>query len=101
MGNAGSPYPRFQRALKTGDLGIIQAAALECQRIDLGDALTMVVLYREKAPQRFERACLKWLARFAVEKAHTVEDVSMAVDALAIMPVEPEQALERLQRLCA
>jgi hypothetical protein len=39
MGNAGSPYPRLQRALATGNLNLIRAAAAELPRVDLSDAL--------------------------------------------------------------
>jgi hypothetical protein len=39
----GSPYTRFDRALKTGNLNIIRAAAAELPRPpDLGDALKIV-----------------------------------------------------------
>jgi hypothetical protein len=39
MASQGSPYGRFQRALKTGNLQIIRSAAAELPSVDLGDAL--------------------------------------------------------------
>jgi len=100
MGEAGSPYPRFQRALKSRDLHLIRTAALECRRIDLDDALIMIDVYRDKAPGSLERACLRWLARYCTEKAATVEDVGVAVDAMEQLRAQPQEAMETLMRLC-
>ena len=47
MGDAGSPYPRFQRALTTGNLNLIRAAAAELPRVDLGDALSGCMAIRD------------------------------------------------------
>lgn len=91
----GSPYVRFRRALRTGNLTIIRAAA-ELPRVDLGDALTDP----GTEPDRFERAALRRLARFAGEQAQTVADVREAVSAMATMPADPSGALDTLRRLC-
>lgn len=99
MSNAGSPYPRFQRALATGNLQIIRAAAAELPRVDLGDALSVCMAIRSAEPERFERAALRWLARYAVEKAASVAEVRAAADAFAVMVQRPEDALVSLQRL--
>ncbi len=100
MTSQGSPYARFQRALRSGNLTIIRAAALELPRVDLGDALCVCVAIRAAEPERFERAALRWLARFAAEHAQTVGDVREAAAAMAAMPSAPEEALGTLQRLC-
>jgi hypothetical protein len=99
MGNAGSPYPRFQRALATGNLQLIRAAAAELPRVDLGDALAVCMAIRDAEPERFERAALRWLARYAVEKAASVADVRAAADAFSAMLSRPEDALKALQQL--
>ena len=99
MSNAGSPYPRFQRALATGNLNLIRVAAAELPRVDLGDALAVCMAIREAEPERFERAALRWLARYAVERAGSVADVRAAADAFAVMVQRPEDALAALQRL--
>ena len=99
MGNVGSPYPRFQRALATGNLNLIRVAAAELPRVDLGDALAVCMAIREAEPERFERAALRWLARYAVEKAGSVADVRAAADAFAVMVQQPEDALAVLQQL--
>jgi len=99
MGDAGTPYPRFQRALATGNLNLIRVAAAELPRVDRGDALAVCMAIREAEPERFERAALRWLARYAVENAGSVADVRAAADAFAVMVQRPEDALAALQRL--
>ena len=96
----GSPYSRFQRALATGNLTIIRAAAAELPRVDLGDALSVCMAIRDAEPDRFERAALRWLARFAAEQASTVGEVREAAGAMAAMPSDPGGALDVLRRLC-
>jgi hypothetical protein len=55
-------------ALNTGNLNIIRSATAELSQIELGDALSVCVAIREAEPHRFERAPLRWLARFCVER---------------------------------
>lgn len=98
MGDAGSAYQRFQRALATGNLQLIRAAAAELPRVDLGDALAVCMAIRAAEPQRFERAA-RWLARYAVEKATSVADVRTASEAFATMLQRPDDALGTLRRL--
>jgi hypothetical protein len=98
----GSPYSRFQRALKTGNLNIIRAAAAELPRVDLGDALVVCVAIREAEPHCFERAALRWLARFCVERRDaTLADVTTAANAFERMADRPAEALDTLRRLCS
>lgn len=99
MGDAGSSYARFRRALATGNLLHIRSAAAELPQVNLGDALAVCMAIREAEPERFERAALRWLARYAVEKATSVADVRAAADAFATMVQRPEDALKVLQRL--
>ena len=100
MTSSGSAYVRFQRALATGNLLLIRAAAAELPSVSLGDALAVCMAIRHGEPARFERAALRWLARYATEKASSVEDVKAAADAFAVLRSEPEDALIALQRLC-
>ena len=97
----GSPHARFRRALKTGNLAVIRTAAAELPTVNLGDALAVCVAIREAEPQRFERAALRWLARFCVERpAATVADVRLAAAAFERMGSDPAGSLETLRRLC-
>ena len=101
MTSQGSPYSRFRRALKTGNLNLIRAAAAELPQVDLGDALAVCVAIREAEPHRFERAALRWLARFCLERREaTLADVATATGAFERMTEQPADALEILRRLC-
>ncbi|HEY2637164.1 MAG TPA: hypothetical protein VGI54_07250 [Solirubrobacteraceae bacterium] len=104
MTSDGRPYPRFRRALDTGDYTIIRAAAAELPQIGLGDALRICWAIRHTATDVYPRACLRWLARFCRE-AEGVElnDVATAARALhAILAGGAERpAREELEALCA
>ena len=80
---------------------IIRAAAAELPHVDLGDALTVCVAIREAEPKRFERAALRWLARFCLERGGaSVADVRAAAGAFEAMSTDPASALETLRLLC-
>jgi hypothetical protein len=97
----GNPYARFKRALATGNEALVTAAALELPRIALEDALRICLVLRSGDPDRYERAAVRWLGRFALEARQvTIEDLRQAADALAAMPQRTAEAIERLQRLC-
>jgi hypothetical protein len=99
--SGGSPYTRFQRALQTGDIALVRAAAAELPQVELGDALRIVWLYRED-DQLFERAAVRWVGRFALEaKAATLEDVQSALSALNAIAMGCPAALDERARLCA
>jgi hypothetical protein len=101
VSDAGSAYSRFQRALTTGNLTIIRAAAAELPAIRLDDALQVCVLLRDREPERYERAAVRWIGRFCVERqTATLEDVDHARAAFQIMRRDPERALGILQSLC-
>jgi hypothetical protein len=97
----GSAYTRFKRALDTGNLNLIRAAAAELPRIGLPDALEVCLLMRDHRDGRFERAAVRWLGRFALEAGDaTLEAIQTAAVALRIMPQRPEASMEILSRLC-
>jgi len=98
----GSPYARFRRALATGDLLLIRAAAAELGTVSLGDALQACVAIRDTRPEQFERAALRWIARYCLERPKvTLAEVRTALDAFQHMARQPEDALTTLQSLCA
>jgi hypothetical protein len=47
---------------------LIHNAAGELPRVELVDALAVCAAIREAEPQRFERAAMRWLARFSLER---------------------------------
>jgi len=63
----GSPYTRFRRSLATGNEQLVLAAARELPQIALNDALRICLVLRDGDPDRYERAAVRWLGRFALE----------------------------------
>ena len=102
MTSQGSAYQRFRRALATGNLTIIRAAAAELPTVRLDDALQVCVLLRDREPERYEPAAVRWIARFCVERQDvSLQDVQHATYAFSLLRKEPEKALSILQALCA
>ena len=97
----GSPYSRFRRALDTGNELMVLAAARELPQVGLEDALRICLILRDGEPERYERAAVRWLGRFALEATSvTIDALRLAADALDALPERPTDAMERLQRLC-
>jgi hypothetical protein len=97
----GSPYTRFRRALETGNELLVITAARELPQVGLEDALRICLVFRDGDPDRYERAAVRWLGRFALE-AHgvTIDALRIAADALDALPERPPEAMERLQAIC-
>ena len=101
MTSDGSAYTRFRRALGTGNLNLIRAAAAELPRVGLADALEVCLLMRDHDRRGFERAAVRWLGRFALEaRGVTIEALERAAAALRSMPQRPDVAMEILSTLC-
>ncbi len=101
MTSDGNPYARFRRALETGNEALVLAAARELPQIALDDALRICLVLRGGDPERYERAAVRWLGRFALEgRGVHIEDLRTAAGALAALPIHAPEAMERLQRLC-
>jgi hypothetical protein len=97
----GRPLTRFRRALATGDLLLIRAAAAEVPRVNLSDALRICVVLQRAEPASYERAAVRWLARFCLEvDGVTVKDVRSAAGVFEQLPDDPEAARAELERLC-
>ena len=101
MTSQGSAYARFRRALQTGSLPLVRAAAAELPTIRLDDALRDCLLIRESDPHQYERAAPRWVGRFALEaRDAALADVRAAAAALERLPHEPDDSMATLQRLC-
>ena len=94
----GSAYPRFRRALAAGNLTIVRAEAAELPYIELADALRIAALMATQRDRAYERAACRWVARFALERAVSLEEIRQAAVAFQALPTDPS-ALVRLQGL--
>ena len=98
----GSAYNRFHRALEIGNELLVFAAARELPRVGLENALRICLLIRDGDPERYERAAVRWLGRFALEaQGVTIDALRAAADALDVLPERANEAMEQLQALCA
>lgn len=102
MSIKGSPYARFQRALDLGDLALVRLAAAELPYVNLDDALTICCLMAAGGSPAFERAAVRWTARWILERPDAKLDGARRVLALFdAMPYAPEAARAALQQLAA
>lgn len=91
----------FRAALDRGDLPRVRALAAEMGRIALGDALRICLLLRNGDEERYERAAVRWLGRFALEaRGATLEDLQAAAAALEALPARADAAMDVLAALC-
>jgi hypothetical protein len=98
----GSPYARFQRALRIGRLSLVRAAAAELPQIDLTDALAICLLIERQEQERFERAAVRWLARLSLEAPTVgIDDLRQGLAAFEALPYNPAGARQALADLCA
>jgi hypothetical protein len=94
---AGLSHSRFQRALTTGNLQLIETAASELPKVSLEDALAILIVLAQRGDPRFERAAARWVGRLLTE---TPADLSDARFALALVERLPRcrDALHGLAR---
>ena len=81
----GRPGARLQRALAARNLTAAEQAAFEIAFISLAQARELVELYAEKGDPKYERAALKYLARYMAEAnpTPTLADVAQIAGVLA------------------
>ena len=101
MTSGGSPYSRFKRALLTGNLALVRAAAAELPAVDLADALAICLLMSARDDDRFERAAVRWLARLALERPGIgLGELRDGLVAFEAMPYNPAAARGTLAEMC-
>jgi hypothetical protein len=99
--SSGSPYARFQRALATGNLAIVRAAAAELPRIGVAEAAAILLVILRSEPSQYERAAVRWLGRLCLERTRVdLADLSRAAAALGALPDRPEAARPALAEVC-
>jgi hypothetical protein len=79
----GSPLTRFRRAIERRNLWGAEDAARELGRLSLDDALQLVRLYADRESPKYERAALRWLERYTVERSPSLRDLAVMAGSLA------------------
>jgi hypothetical protein len=93
----GNPRAIFKRAIERGNLMLAEATARELGRITLDEALSLLFLYAEKEPAKYERAALRWLGRYVTEgKAVSVLKAQLALVALSELRAGEREAAGKL-----
>jgi HEAT repeat protein len=82
----GRAYSRFQRALATGKLDVVEAAAKELPRIGLDDALLILCLLADSDDPRFDRAAARWIGRLLIETPAGLSDARFALALVEQLP---------------
>ncbi|HWH95932.1 MAG TPA: hypothetical protein VNT03_18870 [Baekduia sp.] len=97
MTSQGSPYARLRRAILTGNLTTIDAAAREVPAVPLKDALAIVVLLARRRDRRYGHAAARWAARAVIEERLDLDTARRLLALLDELPNTPglEVALER------
>jgi hypothetical protein len=90
MTSQGSPYQRFQRAVRTGNPLLVRTAAAELPRIGIPEAAMMLLVVLRAEPDKYERMALRWLAKLSTEAVELdLVGLAQAATALAALPAEP------------
>lgn len=100
MTSQGSAYGRFRRALLTKNLTIIDAAAAELGRLELTDALRVLVVVGEKRDPRFAKAAARFAARVTLERKLGPSESHRVLALAESLPDAPEGLAELLRRFC-
>jgi hypothetical protein len=87
----GSAYMRFRRALDRGNVTEALSAASELEFVSLGEALELTLLLAEGDLEKYNRAAVRWHARFVQETKNVDIRESQAV--LALLTAIPANAL--------
>ena len=97
----GHPRARFQRAIEGRWVFHAELAARECGNLTLAEALELVCLYAEAEPAKFERAALRWHARFVSEAAPSLLQAQIALSALGELRADSAAPKRLLLELAA
>jgi hypothetical protein len=82
----GHPRTRFRRAIERKNLLGAEASARDMGVVGLTEALDLVVLVGEVAPERLDGYARRWLARLTDEKPLSLAELDVAITALRALP---------------
>ena len=92
MTSQGSAHSRFARAVATGNPTLVLAAAAELGRLTLADALAVTLVLLPTDPARFERASVRWHARWCLDTRPSSDEAALALAALRALRSPARQA---------
>lgn len=96
----GSPLTRYRRAIESRSVLLAEVSAREMGFVTLPDALALVGLYASEGSPRFDKAAVRWLARYALERDDArLADLQLAAAALLALQERPERAMRVLHEL--
>jgi hypothetical protein len=79
-------------AIDRGDLERVRELVAHGAEATLHDAARILGLIRGQRPDQFEKAAVRWMARYAAERERDVDDLAQAVDALDLLREDPGAA---------
>jgi hypothetical protein len=93
-------HGRFRRALDKGNVLGALSAPLSLSRSDSPEALELVLLLRDQAPEKYGRAALRWHGRYCREvRDVTLEEAQAVLATLALLPTVRERGASALSDL--
>jgi hypothetical protein len=97
----GSAYSQFKRALKRQNFLLAWTMAAELPKVQLADALALLLLARDLEPARYDRAAPRWHARLCTERQLSAGEAQLALAALNALPGPGyESAAHALAAVC-
>jgi hypothetical protein len=92
VGAAGSNHAAFQRALRAGNLTGALVEARDLHQVNLDDALSLLLLVRDKRPGLYGRAAARWLARYCGDQPDVdLREAMLVAGALSALEGEDER----------
>jgi hypothetical protein len=88
----GSAHARFNRALATGNPTLVLAAASELGQLGLADALAVTLVLLGSDGDRYDRAAVRWHARWCLEARPGADESQLALAALLALRGAARQA---------
>jgi hypothetical protein len=73
----GSACAQFKRALKRQNFMLAWTMAAELPKVQLADALALLLLARDLEPARFDRAAPRWHARLCTERQLSASEAQL------------------------
>jgi hypothetical protein len=96
----GSAHARLRRAILTGNVTIIDAAARELPQIGLDDALRILQVLATKRDPRFGRAAARFAARVTTERRLDLAEARYVLALAEAMANAPDAVAVALKPYC-